>query len=69
MVEGGAVRDEIVEEEEVIGRVNIGVSAEVIGVDGAVINGVVGRDVIGSTKSLTIGVLGFLSTKNSSKNS
>ncbi len=67
MVEGGAVRDEVVEEEEVIGGVNIGIIAGVIGVDGVVINDVAGQDVISATKGLTIGELGFLSTKKSSK--
>ncbi len=69
VVESGAVRDEVVEEGEVIGRVNIGVIAGVIGVDGAVINGVASGDVIGATKSLTIGELRFLSINNSSKHS
>ena len=69
VVEGGAVRDEVVEEGEVIGGVNIGVIAGVIGVDGAVINGVAGRDVIDATKDLTIRELRFLSTKKSSKHS
>ncbi len=67
VVEGGAIRDEVVEEGKVIGEVNMGVIAGVIGVDGAVINVVADRDVIDATKSLTIGELGFVSTKKSSK--
>ena len=69
MVEGGAVMDEVVEEGEVISGVNIGVIAGLIHVDGAVINGVAGRDVIDAIKDLTIEELGFLSTKKLSKHS
>ncbi len=68
-VEGRAVNDEVVEEGEMIGGVNIDIITGLIGIDRVVINGVAGRDVIVATKSLNIEELRFLSTKKSSKHS
>ncbi len=66
IVEGGSIRDEVEEEEEIIRWVNIGVFGGIRGVEGAVINGV-GRDIIGATKGLTELELLFLWTKKTDK--
>lgn len=59
-IRGRGVRNKIVDREEVIGGVNIGVIIGVISVDRAVINSIVDQDIITAIKGLTIKKIWFL---------